>query len=129
MLEGEKVAVIAAGPFAYRAVEAAEQIRQEKGWNPAIYNIRYIKPIDTRLLAEVYENFDRVVTVEDGTVLGGLYGAVSEFMSAQEKPLPVRAIGIPDRYINQGTQQELRQECGLTVNEMKSVILSEYEKI
>ena len=129
LLDGERVAVIAAGPFAYRAVEAAGQIRKEQGWNPAIYNTRYVKPIDKDLLAEVYENFDRVITIEDGTVLGGLYGAVSEFMSAQEKPIPVRAVGIPDRYVNQGTQEELRQECGLTMGEIRGVIIQEYEKI
>ena len=114
LADGTDVAVIAAGPFAYRALEAAEQLKEQTGWSPAIYNIRYIKPVDKELLKEVYENYSRVVTVEDGTVLGGLYGIVAEFMSAQEEPIPVRSIGIPDRYVQQGTQKELRQECGLT---------------
>ena len=126
--DGTKVAVIAAGPFVYRAVEAAEELRAEMGWAPAIYNIRYIKPIDTEILAEVYAEYDRVITIEDGTVLGGLYGAVSEYMSAQEKPLPVCAIGIPDKYMTQGSQRELREECRLTKDEMKRVFCEEYEK-
>ena len=128
MADGTKVAVIAAGPFAYRAVEAAEELRAEKGWSPAIYNIRYIKPIDEDLLAEVAAGYDRVVTVEDGTVLGGLHGAVAEYMSAQKNPLPVHAVGIPDRYMTQATQTELRQECRLTKDELKLVFCDEYEK-
>ena len=112
--DGTRIAVLAAGPFVYRAVEAAKEIQSEKGWSPAIYNIRYIKPIDTDVLAQVYAEYDRVITIEDGTVLGGLYGAVAEYMSAQETPIPVCAIGIPDKYMAQGTQNELRQECRLT---------------
>ena len=128
LAEGTDIAVIAAGPFAYRALEAAEQLKSQTGWSPAIYNIRYIKPVDQELLRDVYENYDRVVTVEDGTVLGGLYGLVSEFMSAQHEPIPVRAVGIPDRYIQQGTQNELRQECGLTKEGILEVILQEKQK-
>ena len=128
LADGTDVAVIAAGPFAYRALEAAEQLKEQTGWSPAIYNIRYIKPVDKELLKEVYENYSRVVIVEDGTVLGGLYGLVAEFMSAQEEPIPVRSIGIPDRYVQQGTQKELRQECGLTKEGILDVILQEKQK-
>ena len=126
--DGTRIAVLAAGPFVYRAVEAAKEIQSEKGWSPAIYNIRYIKPIDTDVLAQVYAEYDRVITIEDGTVLGGLYGAVAEYMSAQEKPIPVCAIGIPDKYMAQGTQNELRQECRLTKDEIKRVFCEENEK-
>ena len=128
LVDGTKVAVIAAGPFANRALEAAAELKSEIGWSPAIYNIRYIKPLDEEILSEVYAGFARVITIEDGTVLGGLYGAVSEYMSAQEKPLPVCAVGIPDRYISQGTQKELRHECRLTKDELKKVFCEEYEK-
>ena len=129
LADGTKVAVLAAGPFVYRALEAAEELRSEKGWSPAIYNIRYIKPIDQEILSEVYAGYDRVITIEDGTILGGLYGAVSEYMSAQDRPLPVCAIGIPDKYMTQGTQKELRQECRLTKDEMKQVFCDEFEKM
>ena len=129
LCDGEKVAVIAAGPFANRAFEAAAQIEEEYGWSPAIYNIRYIKPVDQDILAEVARKFDRVVTVEDGTVLGGLYGAVAEYMAKLDKPVPVTPVGIPDRYIGQGTQEELRQECGLTTAAIKAEILRQNEKI
>ena len=129
LAEGTRVAVIAAGPFVYRALEAAEKFKEEAGWSPAIYNIRYIKPIDTALLEEAYAGYDRIVTIEDGTVIGGLYGAVAEFVASKDLPKPVRAVGIPDRYISQGTQSELRSECGLTVDEIFRVFCEENEKI
>lgn len=129
MLDGSDVAVIAAGPVANRAAEAALKAKGQSGWNPAIYNIRYIKPVDEELLADVCRRFSRIITVEDGTVVGGLHGAVAEYMSAQENPLPVRAAGIPDRYISQGTQAELREECGITTDGILKAIMGEKEKI
>ena len=129
LAEGSRVAVIAAGPVVYRALEAAERFKEEAGWSPAIYNIRYIKPIDTALLEEAYAGYDRIVTIEDGTVVGGLYGAVAEFVASKDLPKPVRAVGIPDRYISQGTQSELRSECGLTTDEIFKVFCEENEKI
>ena len=129
LAEGTRVAVIAAGPFVYRALEAAEKFKEEAGWSPAIYNIRYIKPIDTALLEEAYAGYDRIVTIEDGTVIGGLYGAVAEFVASKDTTKPVRAVGIPDRYISQGTQNELRSECGLTTDEIFKVFCEENEKI
>lgn len=127
--KGSGIAVIAAGPSANRAAEAAAAIKEETGWSPAIYNIRYIKPVDEDILKEVAEKFERVITIEDGCTTGGLYGAVSEFMAGQPAPLAVKGIGIPDRYISQGTQEELRQECGLTTDEIIREIKAQREKI
>ena len=127
--EGTKVAVVAAGPYVYRAMEAAEELRSEAGWSPAIYNIRYIKPVDQDALAEIHADYDRVVTIEDGSVIGGLHGAVAEFMTSRENPKPVRAVGIPDRYMSQGTQEELRHECDLAKDDLKRIFRDEFEKI
>jgi len=129
LLKGTDIAVIAAGPSANRALEAALKIKEETGWNPSIYNIRYIKPLDTDLMKEVSESYGRVITIEDGCIMGGLYGAVSEYIAQRETPIPVRAVGIPDRYISQGTQEELKEECGLTNDEIYSILISEKEKI
>ncbi len=144
MLSGEKIAIIAAGPVANRAYEAALLFRDkafsdngkssEDGdvvadkvtfTNPAVYNIRYIKPIDTDLLAHIVENFSTVVTIEDGCVLGGLHGAVAEYIAATGKPIKVRGIGIPDRFIGQGTQTELRSDCGLDTLQILTVLEEE----
>ena len=129
LLEGSDIAVIAAGPSANRALEAALKLKEETGWNPSIYNIRYIKPLDTDLMEEVAASYGKVITIEDGCIMGGLHGAVSEFIAQRETPISVRAIGIPDRYISQGTQEELKEECGLTNDEIYSILISEKEKI
>ena len=114
LVPGSDVAVICAGPVANRAREAALRLKEETGWTPAIYNIRYIKPIDENILECARRDFKEVVTIEDGTVIGGLHGAVAEYMSSYKDSPRVTALGIPDRYIGQGTQAELRQECCLT---------------
>jgi 1-deoxy-D-xylulose-5-phosphate synthase len=129
LAEGSKVAVIAAGPVANRSLEAAQEIKEETGWSPSVYNIRYIKPIDKEMLEEIASRHERIITVEDGTVIGGLYGAVSEFMSSDERHTYVRAIGIPDAYISQGTQKQLRSECSLTREGIKAAISEEKKKI
>ena len=125
VIEGTEVAVICAGPIANRVAEVAEDIRNKTGWNPAVYNIRYIKPVDTDLLKSINEKFSSVITVEDGTVVGGLHGAVAEYMSSAPVQLPVKAVGIPDEYVGQGTQDELRRDCGLDKCSIEALILKE----
>ena len=129
LIKGSRIAVICAGPFSNRAVEAAEEIRTEKGWSPSIYNIRYIKPIDTDLIDEICKEHRTIITIEDGTVLGGLHGAVAEYISEHHPSVKVIPVGIPDRYISQGTQEELREECSLTVSEIRKVVETEGEKL
>ena len=128
VMEGTEIAVICAGPVANRVAEVAEDIRQKTGWNPAIYNIRYVKPLDEDIMRQVSASYSKVVTIEDGCIMGGLYGAVTEFISAGEKPIPVKAVGIPDRYISQGTQDELKEECGLTTDEIFALFSAEFKK-
>ena len=113
LLQGSKVAVIAAGPVVNRAMEAAEELKKD-GCVPSIYNIRYVKPIDEKLLEEVCGNHELILTVEDGTVIGGLHGAVAEYVAENFPGVKVVPVGIPDEYVSQGTQAELREECGLT---------------
>ena len=129
LLEGTDVAVVGAGPVVNRALEAALEMKTDKGVNPSIYNIRYIKPVDEDLLAEIARKHKVVITVEDGTVAGGLHGVVAEFMSSLPVPVKVRAVGIPDEYISQGTQEELREECGLTKTAILGVLTEEMRKI
>ncbi len=129
LTKGSGIAVIAAGPMANRAVEAASELKEETGWNPSVYNIRYIKPLDIEMMKEIASSYSAVITVEEGSVIGGLHGAVAEYMSAQPEPIPVIPVAIPDIYLSQGTQNELREECGLTKDGIKEVILKESKKI
>ena len=126
--EGEDIAVIAAGPVANRAVEAVEMIKEKTGHSPSIYNIRYIKPVDEGMLEEVCRNFSEIVTIEDGCIIGGLYGCLAEYVSRQDRQIRVSPIAIPDRYLSQGMQEELRRECSLTTETIAGVLEEKMKK-
>ena len=91
------------------------------------YNIRYIKPLDPAIIDEICAVHGTIITVEDGTVIGGLHGAVAEYVSANYPSVKVVPVGIPDRYIAQGTQEELREECGLSKDRIKATIHCELQ--
>ena len=129
LLNGEGVAVIAAGPVVNRAVEAAKELKDKTGSCPAIYNIRYIKPIDEEMLEEICGRFSEIVTIEDGSIVGGLYGSVAEYVSCHHKGVYVTPIAIPDMYLSQGTQDELRDECGLTTARIRELLEEKMKKI
>ncbi len=129
LLDGEGVAVIAAGPVVNRAFEAAKELKDKTGSCPAIYNIRYIKPIDEEMLEEICGRFSEIVTIEDGSIVGGLYGSVAEYVSCHHKGVYVTPIAIPDRYLSQGTQDELRDECGLTTARIRELLEEKMKKI
>ena len=111
--DGTCIAVLTLGPMAYRALEAAKRFEEEGHPAPAVYDLRYLKPLDTRLLDGIASHFEAIVTVEDGSLKGGLYGAVCEYLAAQDRKVTVRGIGIPDRFIPQAPQDKERRDCGL----------------
>lgn len=106
------IAILSLGPITNRAVEAAELFNGPK---PYIYNMRYLKPIDENILNSVAGTCRSVITLEDGTICGGLFGTVSEYMSSREHPIHVEGIGIPDRFIDQASQKEQQTECGMDI--------------
>lgn len=109
--KGEDVAVITIGPVTNDAMKAAEQAAEE-GISTEIIDLRFLKPIDEALLHDAGKRFDRIVTVEDGTVEGGMGSAVAEFMTEHGYKTSVIRLGIPDRFIHHGTISELRHMCG-----------------
>jgi 1-deoxy-D-xylulose-5-phosphate synthase len=74
--------------------------------------MRFAKPVDEELLHAVFTKFDKIVTVEDGTIVGGFGSAVLEFMSTNGYKAEVKMLGIPDRIVEHGTPKELQRECG-----------------
>jgi 1-deoxy-D-xylulose-5-phosphate synthase len=74
--------------------------------------MRFVKPLDEELLHEVFRKFDRIITVEDGTVVGGFGSAILEFQAAHGYNATVRILGIPDTIVEHGTVKELQHECG-----------------
>jgi 1-deoxy-D-xylulose-5-phosphate synthase len=74
--------------------------------------MRFAKPLDEALLHEVFSQYDRLLTVEDGTIVGGFGSAILEFQAAHGYQASVRILGIPDRIVEHGTPKELQHECG-----------------
>ncbi|MGN0195184.1 MAG: 1-deoxy-D-xylulose-5-phosphate synthase [Candidatus Cryptobacteroides sp.] len=111
--EGRSIAILAIGPCANRAAEAADIFRQAHGWSPAVYDMVFLKPSDRDILSEAVSGFDDIITVEDGTIIGGLCSEVCEFASARGSKARVHGLGIPDRFIPQDRQDAQRHECGI----------------
>lgn len=107
---GEEVAVLSIGHIGNYAVKATEQLAKE-GINIAHYDMRFVKPIDELLLHEVFAKFKKVITIENGCIQGGMGSAVLEFMADNNYHAEVKRLGIPDKFIEHGTQDELYNEC------------------
>lgn len=108
---GKDIAILTIGHPGNFAVEACAELKKA-GVNAAHYDMRFVKPIDEKLLHEVFSKFDKVITVEDGTIVGGLGSAVIEFMADNGYSAEVKRLGIPDKWIEHGEQPELWKECG-----------------
>lgn len=122
LLEGKDVAVVAAGPVLYEARKAVRSVEAGTGKKVSLYNIRYVKPVDTALLDRICKDHKTIITVEDGCVEGGLHGAVAEYVADVAPGVRVIPIGVPDRFIAQDTQKNQRAECGLTADAIEDLI-------
>jgi 1-deoxy-D-xylulose-5-phosphate synthase len=109
--DGEDVAILTIGHIGNEAVKAIAELNAE-GYYPAHYDMRFVKPLDEALLHEVFKKFNKVITVEDGCLEGGMGSAILEFMADNNYHAAVTRLGIPDRPVEHGEQQELWAECG-----------------
>ena len=114
---GNDVAFLTIGPIGNYALKACNEL-EEQGVSAALYDMRFVKPLDEVLLHEVFGKFKHVITVEDGCIQGGMGSAIIEFMADHGYTAQVKRLGIPDEYIEHGTQDELYAECGFDVAAM-----------
>lgn len=108
--DGTDIAVLSIGKSGIFAQQAVK-ILAHKGISAAHYDMRFVKPIDKELLTEVFEKFDKIVTVEDGVIHGGFGSAVLEFMAEKGNSAKIKILGIPDKFIEHGTLEDLYREC------------------
>ena len=111
MRDGKDVAVLTFGHVGNFVAAAAAELAND-GIAPAHYDLRFVKPLDEALLHEVFKSYKKIVTVEDGTVVGGFGSAILEFMNAHGYAAHVTILGIPDRVVDHGPQKKLYAECG-----------------
>lgn len=119
--EGEEVAVLSFGPIGKYATEAADLLAGE-GIEIGHYDMRFAKPLDTNLLDEVCQKYDHIITLEDGSKLGGFGSAVAEYIAEKADRPTLKIMGIPDRIIEHGTQEELHDEIGIGVSGIIEVV-------
>ena len=122
--QGAGVAVLSLGTAGNRVAKAVEKARGE-GMEPLHINMRFLKPLDFDLVKYACDRCKTIITVEDGTVNGGLGSAVSEYVASLGRGVKVISLGIPDKFVEQGTVEELISECGYNVDNIYNSIISE----
>lgn len=112
VIKGKHVAVLSIGHIGNQAEIACKKAR-EKGFEPALFDMRFVKPLDEELLHHVFQNFDSVITIEDAAIQGGFGSAIAEFMVDHQYTSKIIRLGIPDEIIEHGEQIELYRVCGI----------------
>ncbi|MDD5997586.1 MAG: 1-deoxy-D-xylulose-5-phosphate synthase [Bacteroidales bacterium] len=126
--DGDGIAVLTVGPIGNTVAKAIKELNDE-GFNPAHYNMIFVKPLDEELLREVGKKFRRIITVEDGVKNGGMGSAVTEFFNDADIPVIVKRLGLPDKFVEHGTPEELYKLCGLDKDSIKQEIKNQYNKL
>jgi 1-deoxy-D-xylulose-5-phosphate synthase len=111
--EGERVAVLSFGPIGKYVTRAADLLAGEDV-HIGHYDMRFAKPLDTDLIDQICARYDHLITLEDGSRLGGFGSAVAEYISEKEERPTLKIMGLPDRIIEHGTQEELHEEVGIS---------------
>ena len=122
LMDGKHVAVLGIGPVVNRALAAARRHKEDYWVGPAVYDMRYLKPLDTSILEEV-SSYRAILTVEDGSLKGGLFGAVSEYFAARPDAPIIKGVGIPDRFIPQDSQKGQWEDCGLDEESLLDILI------
>lgn len=120
---GDDIAILSIGDIGNKAVIACAELEKE-GIHVAHYDMRFVKPIDEILLHEVFGKFKKVITLENGSIQGGMGSAVLEFMADNNYFVEVKRLGIPDKFIEHGTQAELYDECGFDEKAISKTVKS-----
>lgn len=119
--EGEEVAILTLGHIGNYAVEVSERL-EKKGISIGHYDMRFVKPLDEKLLHKIFASYKKIITVEDGCIQGGFGSAVLEFMADHNYHAEVRRLGIPDRVVEHGEQSELHHECGFDAEHIEKTV-------
>ena len=123
--DGKQMAVITIGPIGTevaKAIKMSEEECAKDGLSVAHYDMRFLKPIDEDILQEVGTRFDKIVTVEDGVVKGGLGSAVLEYMNGHGYHPHIKMIGLPDLFVEQGSVPQLRSLLGMDTEHLAETI-------
>ena len=122
--KGKDIAVLTIGPIGNEAMKAIASAEAKSGKRIAHYDLRFLKPLDEQMLDEIGQNYQFIVTVEDGVLKGGMGSAILEYMSDHGYSPKIHRIGIPDSFVQHGTPNELYKICGMDATSIENVLLS-----
>ena len=114
-------AILSIGPLGNDVQTALNELLKE-GIKVSHYDMIYLKPIDEEILKEVAKTCTNIVTIEDGTLRGGLATTVRDWLNRNNHNIEVTALGIDDKWIDHGTVEQLRSDCGYDINSIISTI-------
>ena len=120
--DGSEIAVITIGPMGNDVEAVLASMDTTEAAKVAHYDLRFLKPLDDKLLTEIGERFDKIITVEDGVRMGGMGSAVLEWMADHGYSPKIERLGMPDHFVEHGTVDELRKVCGLDNDSLRKVI-------
>jgi 1-deoxy-D-xylulose-5-phosphate synthase len=118
---GKDIAILSIGHTGNFVVEANERLKAEN-IDVEHIDMRFVKPLDEECLHTIFKSFRQIITIEDGTIVGGFGSAVLEFMNENGYQSNVKRLGVPDHFIEQGTQQELYSECGFDADSIYMIV-------
>ena len=124
--EGSDLAIISVGNIAENVKKAIKIIDSKD--QVAHYDAKFIKPLDEKMLHEIFTNFKKVITIEEGVLAGGFGAAILEFASNNEYHRLIKCIGIPDQFVEQGNMKELYEIVKLDVTSIAHAIKSQLNK-
>ncbi|MFA5325651.1 MAG: 1-deoxy-D-xylulose-5-phosphate synthase [Bacteroidales bacterium] len=124
--DGNDIALLSIGTIGAKGALAINKV-QDKGISVLHYNMRFLKPIDINALEYTCTKVKTIITLEDGVKIGGLYSAVSEYIASKKIECKVIGLGIPDKFIEQGTTSELYSECKYNTDDIYNTILNEIQ--
>ncbi len=122
--DGKDIAVLSLGPIGNDAIKAIAEAEAQSSLRIAHYDLRFLKPLDEEMLHSIGQNFQKIVTIEDGVLKGGMGSAILEFMSDNGYTPAIRRIGLPDTFVQHGSLPELHHLCGTDVEGIKNTLLS-----
>jgi 1-deoxy-D-xylulose-5-phosphate synthase len=118
--EGTTTAVLSNGTIGNKVILALAKLKNPR--TIAHYDFAFVKPLDENSLHTIFNEFEKIITIEDGVIKGGFGSAILEFASQNKYSIPVLNLGIPDEFIEQGTVEELHHYCKIDVESIISIL-------
>lgn len=122
MKAGKDLAIISLGPIGNLAADVIAELEKETTASIAHYDLRFLKPLDTQLLNEIGKSFDKIITIEDGALMGGMGTAILEYMEDNGWNPRIKRLGLPDQFVPHGSPNELYRLVGLDKDSIKQAV-------